>query len=283
MLANPQTFFSIEMGKFMFGKSPRYTGFPTPEAYDAADYDLAYTKYKERFADAGDFKFYFVGNVDEAKLKAYAEKYLASLPSKNSKETYKVRDFRPITGQHTKIVEKGKDPKSAVRITYHGPTKYDAKEAHALASLGEVLTIKLIEKLREEEGGVYGAGARGSISKMPYDWYNFNISFPCGPENVEKLKTAALAEVEKLIQNGPTDKDLAKVKEAQLLDRKEKLKQNRFWMGLLKNADYQGKDPKSIFTFEDDVNGLTKEYLQSVAKKYLTKGYILGIHNPEKA
>ena len=283
MLSNPQTYFSIEMGRFMYGDNPRYMGFPTPEALDTANYDLAYTKYKERFADAGDFKFYFVGNVDEVKLKAYAEKYLASLPSKNSKENYKVSDFRPLTGQHTKMVEKGKDPKSAVRITYHGPTTYDAKEAHALTSLGEILSIKLIEKLREEEGGVYGAGARGSISKMPYGWFNFNISFPCGPENVEKLKAATLAEVDKLIKNGPTDKDLAKIKEAQILERKEKLKQNRFWMGLLKNADYQDKDPKSIFTYEDDVNNLTKDYLQNIAKKYLTKGYILGIHNPEKA
>jgi len=283
MLSNPQTFFSIEMGKFMYGENPRYLGFPTPESYDTADYDLAYKKYKERFADAGDFNFYFVGNIDEIKLKAYAEKYLASLPTKNSKEAYKVTDFRPLTGQHTKIIEKGKDPKSAVRITYHGPTTYDAKEAHALSSLGEILSIKLIEKLREEEGGVYGAGARGNISKMPYGWYSFNVSFPCGPENVEKLKTAALAEVEKIIKEGPTEKDIAKVKESQILERKEQLKQNRFWMSLLKNADYQDKDPKSIFTYEDDVNGLTKDYLQAIAKKYLTNGYILGIHNPEKA
>ncbi|WP_289046341.1 insulinase family protein [uncultured Olleya sp.] len=283
MLSNPQTFFSIEMGKFMYGKSPRYMGFPTPEAYDDADYDLAYKKYKERFADAGDFKFYFVGNVDEVKIKAFSEKYLASLPTNNSNEKYKVTDFRPLTGQHTKIVEKGTDEKSSVRITYHGPTTYNGKEAHALASLGEILTIKLVEKLREEEGGVYGAGARGNISKMPYGWFSFNINFPCGPENVEKLKNAALAEVEKLIKNGPTEKDLAKVKEAQLLERKEQLKQNRFWMSLIKNADYQDKDAKKIFTFEDDVNNLTKDYLQSIAKKYLTNGYILGIHNPEKA
>lgn len=282
MLSNPQAYFSIEMGKFMYGKNPRYMGFPTPEAIDAANYDLAYEKYKERFADAGDFKFYFVGNIDETKLKAFAEKYLASLPSKNSNESYKVTDFRPITGQHTKIIEKGTDQKSSVRITYHGPTTYNAKEAHALSSLGEILSIKLIEKLREEEGGVYGAGARGNINKIPYGWFNFNISFPCGPENVEKLKNAALAEVDKLIKNGPTNKDLAKVKEAQILERKEKLKQNRFWLSLLKNADYQSKDPNNIFTFEDDVNNLTKDYLKSVANKYLTQGYILGIHNPEK-
>jgi zinc protease len=249
---------------------------------DKADYNLAYEKYKERFANAGDFKFYFVGNIDEKKLAEYATKYLASLPSTNTKEMYKVSEFRPKTGAHEKIIEKGEDPKSSVRITYHGETEYDEKEAHAMKSLGEILTIKLVEKLREEEGGVYGVGASGNISKFPYGWFSFNISFPCGPENVEKLKNAAVLEVEKMIAEGPTAADLAKIKEAQVLEYKENLKKNSFWLSHLKNSDYQDNDASKILKFEDAVNNLTAEAIQKVAQKYLTKGYILGVHNPEK-
>jgi len=281
MMANPQVYFQKEMGDFIYGDSPRYMGFPTPEKMDAADYDLAYKKYQERFADAGDFHFYFVGNIDEAKLKDYATTYLASLPGKDSDEMYKVMDFRPITGSHKKVVEKGKDPKSSVRITYQGEAKYNKKEAFALKTLGEILSIKLVEKLREEEGGVYGVGARGSISKTPYGWYSFSISFPCGPENVDKLKKAAIKEVEKLVEEGPTEKDLAKVKEAQILDRKEELKENKFWINTLKDADYEDKNAENIFEFEKSINSLNVKYLQKMAKKYLTDGYILGIHNPE--
>ena len=281
MMSNPQTYFSVKMGEFMYGNNPRYTGFPTPEKMDAADYDLAYKKYQERFADAGDFHFYFVGNIDEKKFVDYVSTYLASLPGLNSNETYKVSDFRPLTGQHEKIIKKGKDPKSSVRITFHGPTEYNAKEDFAMETLGEILTIKLIEQLREAEGGVYGAGARGNISKMPYGWYRFNISFPCGPENVDKLKTAALAEVQKLVNEGPTQKDLDKVKESYMLDHKEDLKTNRFWLRYLKNSDYQKNDSSKLLEFEDSVNGLSVEFLHEVAKKYLSKEYIVGIHNPE--
>ena len=282
LLSSPQFYFQDQMSKFMYGESPRYTGFPTAEDMDNADYNLAYEKYKERFADAGDFNFYFVGNIDEEKLVDYCETYLASLPGKGSNETYNVMDFRPLTGSHEKVIEKGEDPKSSVRMTYHGPTTYNEKEAHALKSLAEVLTIKLIEKLREEEGGVYGAGANARISNMPYDWYSFNISFPCGPENVDKLIAATLKEVDELIANGPTEKDLEKVKKAQILDYKEDLKTNRFWLSQLKNADYLKKDAQNILKFEDAVNSLTVADLHDVAKKYLTKGHITGIHNPEK-
>jgi len=282
LMASPQFYFQIEMGKFMSGKNPRYVGFPTPEKYDASDYNLAYEKYKERFANAGDFNFYFVGNIDEQKLEEYASKYLASLPSSKERESYKAFDFRPLTGSHTKIIEKGEDPKSSVRITFQGSADYDRKEAQTLSSLGEILSIKLIEKLREEEGGVYGAGARGNISKTPYGWYNFSISFPCGPENVDKLKDAALAELQSIIDNGPTEEDVAKVKESQLLAHKEDVKKNRFWLRLLKDADYQKKDANNIMSYNDFISSITKDDIQNVAKKYLTNGYILGIHNPEK-
>lgn len=281
MMSNPQTYFSVKMGEFMYGDSPRYMGFPTPEMMDAADYNLAYEKYQERFADAGDFHFYFVGNIDEKKLVEYASTYLASLPGKNSNEMYEVFDSRPLTGQHEKIIEKGADPKSSVRITYHGPTKYDDKENFGLKTLGEILTIKLIEQLREEEGGVYGAGANGNISKMPYGWYRFNISFPCGPENVDKLRTAALAEVKKLVDDGPTQKDLDKVKETYLLEHKENMKKNRFWLSTLKNADYQKSDAEKLLDYEKHVQNLTTDELQEIAKKYLDGDYIIGIHNPE--
>lgn len=282
LMSNPQFYFSNEINKFTNEDNPRYTGFPTPEAMDAADYDLAYQKYQERFADASDFHFYFVGNIDEQKLVEFAETYLASLPGKSSSETYVVHPFRPLTGQHKKVVEVGQDQKSNVRITYNGPTEYSSKENMALSGLADVLTIKLIEKLREEEGGVYGVGASAGVNKIPYPWYRFNISFPCGPENVNKLTTAVMEEVDKLIKDGPEDKDLAKIKEALLVKRKEDLKTNRFWLNHLRNADYLQNDVNKVLNFEENVTALSKEDLQNAAKKYLTQGYILAIQNPEK-
>ncbi|CAM1349147.1 M16 family metallopeptidase [Tenacibaculum crassostreae] len=282
LLASPNFFFQKEMSEFIYGKDPRHTGFPSPEKYDAADYNLAYQKYQERFADAGDFNFYFVGNVDEKKLAEYAMRYIAGLPGKNSNEKYKVSDFRPLSGSHTKTVVKGKDPKSNVRITYRGEADYNKNEALAFEVLAEAVKIKLTEKLREQEGGVYSAGARGSINKMPYASYNLTISFPCAPENVEKLKTISVQEVEAIVKNGPTEEDLMKTKKAMILDHKEDLKKNRFWLSVIKNVDYQNDDTSDAISFEDRVNALTKKDVQNVAKKYLTNGYILGILNPEK-
>lgn len=281
VLSNPNIYFQIEMGKFMNQGNARYVGFPTPEALDKADYNLAYEKYKERFANAGDFKFYFVGNFDEAKLKEYAKLYLASLPSTDARETYKDHGYRGLKGSHEKIIKKGTEPKSNVVIQYTGEATYSGKEKHLLKSLGEILSIKLIEKLREDESGVYGVGARGSMNKIPYGSYNFSISFPCGPENVTKLKDAALAEVQSIIDNGPEEKDVAKIKEAQLIEYKENLKKNTYWINGLKSADYLQTDKLKIVGATKDIDAITGEDIKAVAKKYLSKGYVLAVLYPE--
>lgn len=281
ILSNPNFYFMIEFGKFSNKNNKRFVGFPNAESWDAADYNLAYEKYQERFANAGDFNFYFVGNFDEDKLKAFVKQYIASLPSSEVREEFKDHGFRPLSGSFEKIIKKGTEPKSSVKISFTGETVYNAKEAYLLESLGEILTIKLIEKLREEESGVYGVGARGSMNKFPYASYNFSISFPCGPENVEKLKEAALAELQSVIDNGPTEIDVNKIKESQLLKYKENLKQNKFWLRTLSDADFDKKDRSKIIGQTKEIDAINAEDIQAVAKKYLTKGYVFGVLYPE--
>ena len=164
---------------------------------------------------------------------------------------------------------------------YQGEAEYDKEEALAFESLGEIVGIKLTEKLREQEGGVYSSRTSGRISKMPYGSYNFSISFPCAPENVDKLKDIAIAEVADMVKNGPSDEDLMKTKKAQILDHNENIKRNRYWLNTIKNIDYMKDDASETTSFEERVNSLTKKDIQMVAKKYLTDGFILGILNPE--
>ena len=281
LMANPNFYYQNEIGKVRNEGNPRFSGFPTPEKLDEADYDLAYSKYQERFADAGDFNFYFVGNIDEAKLKEFAKTYIGSLPGKNSNENFVVPDFRVKDEYQKLVVNKGTDPKSQVQIVWTEETTYDPEEALELDALGEVLTIKLVEQLREEIGGVYGVGANGNLRKYPYANANFSISFPCGPDNVEKLTEAALAEVEKLKENGPTAEDLAKVKETYLQERKDQMQQNSFWLSVLQESDEDDMDITRMMSFEERVQALTAEELKAVATKYLDGNYFMGVLMPE--
>lgn len=281
LMADPNNYFRNEVSNYRNKGNSRYMGFPTPEMLDEADYDLAHKKYMERFADAGDFHFYFVGNVDEAVLKAHAEQYLASLPGKNSNEKYQPNDFRLADKKDKLVVKRGSDPKSSVQISWEEATDYEWSTDLRMRALGEVLSIKLVEILREEEGGVYGVGARGGMRRTPYPKATMSISFPCGPENVDKLIDLAIKEVEKIKKDGVLNKDLAKVKETWLVDHKENVKTNRYWLSGLQRADKEDYDPAKMLEYEDKVNALTSSQLQEVANKYLDENHFQAILLPE--
>lgn len=284
MASQPSFYFQQEFYGYLLKENPRFFGMiPDDKAWEATDYKLAYTKFQERFANAGDFEFFFVGNVDDAKMEEYSKKYIASLPSTTKKEKAIDLGHRMLKGEHKKIVNKGTDPKSSVTIMYYGDAEYTPKEALAMQALGEVLTIKLIEELRENESGVYGISARGGMSKVPNGAYSFNIGFPCGPDNAEKLTASALRELQKIIDNGPQEGDIKKFKEAEILDYKKDIKENRYWLTNFNRSYTNGTSPEDVLQVEAKVNAVTAKDIQNVAKKYLSKDKVVGILMPEKS
>jgi zinc protease len=282
MASQPSFYFQQEFVAFLNQKNPRFNGLiPDEKTWAETDYNLAYNKHKERFANAADFEFFFVGNIDDKIIEEYAIKYIASLPSSTKKEKATDLEYRMIKGDLKKVVHKGSDPKTNVVILYYGDTKYDTNEARAFKALGEVLTIKLVEELRENESGVYGVGARGSMGKVPNGSYDFSISFPCGPENAERLTTSALKELQKIIDNGPDEKDLIKFKEAELLDFKKNSKENSFWLSNFTRSYTNSTSPEEVLQTEERINAITAKDIQAVAKKYLTKDKVIGMLMPE--
>jgi zinc protease len=73
----------------LYGKNnPRKRIFNQDYA-DAISFEKIKTIYSQRFADASDFEFFIVGDVKAEQLKPLLEQYIASIPAKNTKETYK--------------------------------------------------------------------------------------------------------------------------------------------------------------------------------------------------
>jgi zinc protease len=267
--ANPQLYFSVETDKIMNQGNPRYCSLFDPATLEKANLDDIKAIYQDRFGDASDFTFIFVGNFENNKVKPLIEKYLGNLPGLRRTEKWKDTDFKTPFDQIEKVIKKGVDNRSTVKITFSGNAEYDRNESLHLSALGELLTIKLTEVLREEKAGVYGVGASGGMSKLPRGEYSFTISFSCGPENVENLIKAALDEVAK-IQNGQIeDKDLGKVKQTRLVQIKESFKQNSYWSGLIENFVVYQEEIPSLEETQARINSINQADLQKVARKYL--------------
>ncbi|GHN00627.1 peptidase M16 [Cytophagales bacterium WSM2-2] len=282
MMAQPQAVFQDSIQAILYKKHPRGPRLPKAEDYAKINLDRSFDIYKERFSSAKDFTFFFVGSFDLAKFKPLIASYLGALPVGDITTSYKDLGIRPIKGVVKKEVKKGSEPKSFISLTFTGEVPYSEDAQLKLQALTEVLNIKLIETLREDMGGIYGGGMRGSMSKLPYPNYSVSVSLPCGPENVDKLIAATFAEIEKVKTNGPTEADLNKVKETYSKKYAENMKDNNYWLRALQQTVDSAHDGANILSLEKKMNALTVKDIKDAANLYLnSKNYLQVVLNPE--
>lgn len=266
---NPQAVFGDAIEKALYGDHPRHRPM-SQELLKELDRAAALRIYRERFANAGDFTFLFVGAFKPAELRPLVETYLASLPSSGAQEKWKNVGDDPKLGPVSVEVKKGIEAKSSVRIMFHGDAKWSLEERHALRTAVEVLRIRLREVLREDKGGVYGVGVSGDLSRWPKEGYSSGVSFTCNPANVASLTEAALEEIKRLQKDGPDAEHLDKVRETQLRNFEKGLKEDSFWIGNL--AYYRENDLPldTMLKLPARVKALTPEQVRDAARKYFS-------------
>jgi zinc protease len=241
----------------------------TIETLSEVKADRAYQIFKDRFADAGDFTFVFVGSIDVATLKPLVERYIASMPSTGSKESWKDVGARPPTGAIEKVVRKGTEPKALSQVFFTGPIDYTETNQFAMRALIEVMRYKLIETLREGMSGTYSPGIGGSATKIPRPQYQITINFGSSPENAERLYRAAMAIVDTLKTQGPTQADVDKVKEQLIRTREVDLKQNAFWISNIISRGQTGEDVAALLApYDAMIAKLTPAQVQQAARMF---------------
>ncbi|HEU4471611.1 MAG TPA: insulinase family protein [Flavisolibacter sp.] len=281
---DPQTFFQDTLSKIMYNGSPWISEIPTAEELEKLDADKIMAVYNQIYGNAHGMHFTFVGNLDMEKVKPMLEKYLGSLPAQPMENKFKDNGVRPVKGVVNANIKKGKEAQSLITISWTGETEYKREDNLALKVLLDVLNIKVIEKLREELGGMYSGGLGGSIQKRPYAHYSISAYVPCGPENVDKL-TTALFDIIKDAQQGKLEqKDLDKVKETLKKQYKVGLESNDTWLNGLSEAFINGTDPENMLNYEQRVDALTIADLQKTAQKFLNmNNYVRAVLYPENA
>jgi len=256
----------------------------TPALLNSASLDKAYNFYKDRFADASNFTFTIVGNFDIGTIKPLLETYLGGLPSNGRNETYKDLHIHPPAGQVTRIVHKGIGDKATVQMVFSGDYDYNPLNNVQVDALESILQIKLTERLREQESGVYSPGVRADYIKLPDSRYTISVYFGCAPENVDKLVAATLDEINKIKQNGAQQTDIQKFVAEDIRSSEVQLRQNIFWAGYLASGAQNHEDPHRILRHVKDLNTVTVQSTKDAANKYLSGSNLIKlILVPEKA
>lgn len=277
----PQRAFADTVSVTLGANNPRRQPLK-PEDLDKINLDRALKIYQERFASADNFTFVFVGSFKPEQLKPLVETYLGSLPATGKPSNFRDLGIRIPAGQISKTVYRGLDPKASVQLVYSGDLNWSPETTTQLDALAEVLEIKLIEKLREEESGVYGVSANASYAKYPVPRYTFRISFGCAPENVEKLIARTQELINNLKQKGADPADIVKFKAETRRETENQLRDNQFWLGYLQNQYYNGDAPDEVLREEALLKNVTVESTKAAANQYFGPNVARFVLLPER-
>ena len=239
--------------------------------------------YKERYADASDFTFVFVGSFDLPTIKPLAERYLGSLPALHRKETGRDVGIRPPSGVVEKELTRGSTPRSQVGVVFSGTFQNNEKNRVILRTMANTLAGNLQRVLREDLGGTYGVSVAPEFTKRPAEEYRVTISFACDPARTQDLVKALFVVVDEFKTNGPSSGQVADAQAALRRDLETDSRQNGHVLSQLTYAyqyDEQAPDPATLRSLYD---GLTGPVLRDAARTYLdTSRYVKVVLFPEK-
>jgi len=269
VLTDPVNSFFDKMERIQYNNHPRLTNIvPSENDYKKVKLDQIMEIYKDRFADASDFTFVFVGSFKSEEIKPIIEKYIAGLPGKNRKESYKDLKIDMKKGQINEKVLKGTDQKSFTSFYTEKKFDYNMTDAHLVWSLSNILDRIYIDKLREELSGVYGFQFSAKLEKIPAGKFNMQLIIPCAPENVDKLVNAALDEIKNIQVSGVKAEDLQKELESQKRQIEKESKENNAWLWKIEKIYSQNEDLTRLKNMESLLSMITSDNLKRIANTY---------------
>jgi zinc protease len=197
------------------------------------------------------------------------EQYLGALPSLHKNEQARDLGIHIPTGRMVKNVYAGKEDKALVRMVFSGSYQYNPENNILLHALGQVLQIKLLQHLREEESEVYSPSVQTIYNKYPQNRYALVVAFGCAPKNVDHLSAMVEKELDSLRTNGPDPADVQKYKASYAKSMELALKDNGFWLGYLSGHYENKEDIMEVLSMDKVLDAVTASSLKEAANRYL--------------
>jgi zinc protease len=279
---SPETVFTDTLRTALQRDQPRFRPM-TVEEIPLLDLEKSLAFYRDRFADASDFTFVLVGNLDMAAIEPLVKRYLASLPSLNRKETWKDWRVSPPEGVVKRTVEKGVEPKSMTAIVFSGAFKDDPRSRINIRAAAQILESRLRKLLREKLSGTYDVGVRTSYGRIPREEFRVSIDLGTDPDRMDEMTQAIFSEIKKMQKKGPAGAEVDEIRLAESRSYETDSRQNGWWLQELTDSYWLGEDPAAIVKYTDSLKLLTRESVKAAARTYFnTKRYVQVTLYPEK-
>ena len=276
---DPEYQFQIFTAKTQYPNSQRHV-FLDDKSMKAMNLDLMFKIYNERFSNATDFTFIFVGNIDIDKSIPLIEKYIGGIPA-GKKEQIINRESPLAKGVVNETMFFGLADKTLMEHFTTMPYQWNDENNLANSALNNIMDIKMTENIREKLGGTYGVYFSLSPKKVPVEKIEMTIELGCNPERAEEMTTEIWRTIDEVIADGPTELDLNKAKEQMIRSFETGMKENYNWISWLKNYYDLGTQINTLDEYKERVNALTIEEIKKAAQYMNHTEHVRTILMPE--
>jgi zinc protease len=261
---NPEFQYSRFSAKTCYPNNQRLT-FLDEKTIKALNLDQMFKIYNERFANATDFTFILVGNIDIEKSIPLIEKYIGGIPA-GKKETIINRESPLAKGVVDKTIYFGLADKTLMGHFTSMPYLWNPENNLANSALNFIMRIKMTENIREKLGGTYGARFSLTPSKVPVEKVIMTISLGCQPERTDEITTEIWRTIDEVMTDGTTEIDLNKAKEQMIRSFETGMKENSNWTSWIKSYYDLGTQINTLDEYKERVNALTMDEIKKAAQ-----------------
>lgn len=268
---DPSTAFNDTISKVVYNNHPRAVSLEA-EDFDKISYQRILDIYKERYGDASDFTFTFVGNLNVDSIRPYIEQYLATLPA-NGRVDKPSPDALPkiMNGKlENHFSREMQTPKSSVFQLYSGKSEYNLKNLLTASLLSQILDLVYTETIREAEGGSYGVYAGVSLSDFPKGQTTLQVFFDTDPEKWENMVRIVDEEIQRIATDGPKSEHLTKSRDNMLKRHNERLQENSYWLNVIDSYYFRGMD--AYTNYKETLESITADDIKKFMSDFIGQG-----------
>ena len=236
-------------------------------------------------ANAADYTFVFTGSINLEQFKPMLEQYIATLPADAATANTAIPAVNPAleptkgnaTDESTTAME---TPQPWIMVAVSGHEDFTPRNRMLTRIASQILSNRLLKKVREEMGATYSIGAYGQMARVADENVFMQIPFPTKPEVRDEVLTV-VSDIVRGMSENVADDELNPIKEFMLKDALEGREKNDTWSGAITGSLINGVD--TFNGIDEVIKAVTTDDVKAFMKNLLDQNnYRVVILDPAK-
>jgi len=230
----------------------------------------------ERLLDGAPIEVSVVGDIDKERAFELIERYIGSLETRPRISDDLFADLRDVKrSQGERLVERRIKTQTPLAISVSGsfgppPGPEHMRDRRLVRMATNILSTRMIKRLREEEQLVYSIGANAA-SPPTYPKMSMIVAgAPTQPGKENVLADSIHEMFAEFAESGPSDEEVTVARDQIANAMNEEMEQPNWWNGIMSDMTYRGTDLDDVLDWEGQYGSFAGDEIREAFSRYYT-------------